>query len=247
MTWVVDTTHEALVADGWTAPAHYLRGLQQACRKHPPPFGAAFYGEQYRAAAADPGWLARSLAGNAGAESLGARKLWELAGRTSDPTIRDLICRHAMDECRHARLYIAMCETLFPDSIDKIVRTQVLAQLPRYTATSQPADLPPYSERQLIDAVVQINLGEIRTRLHQLLLAPVATAYCLPDRQPKLVPLLRSLLADETRHVAYTAQLIAEAMNRGFREFVELTMARRLEQINRLTVAQLGGVEFVDP
>jgi hypothetical protein len=53
--------------------------------------------------------------------------------------------------------------------------------------------------------------------------------------------MLRSLMDDETRHVAYTARILEQAIADGRGELVRRMLVRRLEQFNRLTEREVGG------
>ncbi len=75
-----------------------------------------------------------------------------------------------------------------------------------------------------------MNIGEVRTRIHQLLLRPVITAYCSFGKREKLARILDSLLDDETRHVEYTARLINRAVKQGDSEFVHQGFQTNLAQ-----------------
>jgi hypothetical protein len=61
---------------------------------------------------------AASLVANFEVEGDGARKLWKIAGRAEHQHEAKLVQQHAIDEARHARLYIHMLETVFPGAID---------------------------------------------------------------------------------------------------------------------------------
>jgi len=220
--------------------AGYAASLRAACDAYPPPFGMAWYGEKYREAASNPDWLAMSLVANAAKEGEGAQKLWGLAGRTANYEVAEQIRMHAVDEARHARLYIAMLETAFPDTISEEIRPALLALSPGYSPRDQPPVSPPAADNRVLDELIQMNIGEIRTRIHQLLLRPVLTAYCPPDRRGKLARILDSLLEDETRHIEYTARLIERSIGRGLGEFVHRTMAKRLDEFNQITLGEVG-------
>jgi hypothetical protein len=218
----------------------YGRSLRAAYRRCPPVFGTAWYGDRFRQLAAEPRWLAESLLVNAAKEGRGSRELWTLAGRAGDPVIAEAVRRHALDESRHALMYLAILDLTFPAAVPSARRAGFRALSPRYGAGDRPPARRPARPREMLDALIQMNLGEIRTRINQLLMMPVVRAYCAPVNRPRLSRILRALLGDETRHVRYTAHLIERAIEAGEREFVTTTMRRRLALLNRITLSEIG-------
>lgn len=244
MSVVADVTLEALREHGTERLEKYAASLQAACSNYPPPYGMAWYGDKYRAAASDPNWLAMSLVANAAKEGEGAQKLWGLVSRTADQNVAHQIRMHAVDESRHARLYIVMLETAFPCAVSQELHQDLLNLSPGYSIRDWPSPSRSAPVSHVLDELIQMNIGEIRTRIHQLLLRPVITAYCPPDRQPKLKRTLDSLLEDETRHIEYTARLIEEGFSQGYGDFVCHTMAKRLDEFNQITLREVGELTF---
>lgn len=244
MNAVYDLTIQGLKEKGAKSLEKYAISLQAACEAHPPPFGMAWYGDKYRQVSRDPTWLANSLVSNAAKEGEGSRKLWELAGRTDDLEVAEQIRRHAIDEARHARLYILMIDIAFPDAMDEACRTALNDLSPGYTLRDQPKVQPPSAEAQVLDEIIQMNIGEIRTRIHQLLLRPVIQAHCPSESRNKLKRVLDSLLLDETRHIEYTARLVEQAFTGGYSDFIQRTTSRRLDEFNQITLQEVGGLVF---
>jgi hypothetical protein len=245
MAFVAEDTIQALRAHGTETLPLYEAALRAACTVHPPPFGQAWYGERYRAVASDPVWLASSLVANAEKEAEGARKLWALAGRTPDTDVAEAIRRHAIDESRHALMYIAMCEIVFPEALAGEIAEHAKSLSPRYSYRDFPPNLVKALSELIVDNLIQMNIGEIRTRIHQLLMRPMIVAHCPEDRQDRLMWVLDSLLDDETRHVQYTARLIEKAAQNGRAESVKAMLAARLNDFNAITVAETGAAQFV--
>lgn len=241
MSAVVGLTLRPLPARGTGSLPGYARSLRAACKAAPPPFGMAWYGDRYRELAIEPRWLATSLIDNAAKEGEGSRKLWRLAGRTADPEIAEQIRRHAVDESRHALVYVAMLETAFPGAVGGGVRRTLTDLSPRYRLKDGLPRRRAVSRRRVLDELIQMNIGEIRTRINQLLLAPVITEYCPRHGKRRLSRMLASLMEDETRHIEYTARLIERAIRGGDEAFVHRTMARRMAEFNRITLAEVGG------
>ncbi|WP_081431175.1 hypothetical protein [Moorena bouillonii] len=89
-----------------------------------------------------------------------------------------------------------------------------------------------------------MNIGEIRTRIHQLLLRPMILAHCPKKNHARLTRILNSLLADETKHIEYTAQLIEDFIKKGYSDFVDQTMQKRLAEFNQITLTEVGESTF---
>jgi len=242
MNIVAELTIRALRAghgDDWS---HYQQALIVACTKAPPPFGMKRYGDIYRDAAIDPYWMATSLMTNAHREGEGAGQLWDLAACTSDARVAGHIVQHAIDESRHARAYIAMLDLAFPGAVNEEFHAQLTTLSPGYTRLSprQPHEGSPYAHPITLDELIQMNIAEIRTRVHHLLQRPMLLAHCSPERRDRLERILDVLLADETRHIAYTAALIEEFARDGEAESVKRLMQERLSDFNTITIDDLG-------
>ena len=78
--------------------------------------------------------MAASLIANAEKEGEGSRKLWALSGRIDDPYISECVRKHAIDESRHALLYVAICELVFPGAMEGEVRVFAQSLSPRFAS-----------------------------------------------------------------------------------------------------------------
>jgi hypothetical protein len=244
MDTVADLTLSALRGAGVRGIESYSQSLICACDQHRPPFGMAWYGDQYRSYAKDPHWLAASLVANAEVEGDGARKLWRIAGYAERENESKLVQQHAVDEARHAKLYIYMLDTVFPGAMDQELQAATKAMSPQISMREALTRSAPVSTLRLLDDLVQMNIGEIRTRIHQQLLRPVILAHCPAGERRRIEQALDALLRDETRHIAYTAELIEQQSGRGHEEFIRVTMAKRLAQFNEITLNEVGALIF---
>jgi len=222
----------------------YSNELQEACAEHPPHYGKAWYGEKYRSVAVDPFWMANSLIANAEKEGTGAEGLWTLAARTADADIAEQVRQHAIDEARHSKLYIKMLSIALPDAVSVDLLAELDKLSPGYKQNDFPPKLPKKKPEAVLDELIQMNIGEIRTRINQLLLRPVLTQHCPAEKLRQLERILDSLILDETMHITYTAKLIEKAINAGHGEFVKLTMRRRLAEFNDITLEEVGEAKF---
>ncbi|ATB42183.1 hypothetical protein CYFUS_007660 [Cystobacter fuscus] len=242
---IAELTIEALRASGARGLASYERLLCASFEACAPPFGKRWYGEAYREQAADPSWLARSLVTNAEKEAEGARMLWRMAGLIESPVIAEQVRRHAIDESNHARYYIAMLGLAFPGCAGEDVQAQLDAISPRYSVREHPERGAVTEEPVLtLDALVQMNIGEIRTRVHQLLLYPMLMRHSPPEQHARIKGVLDVITSDETRHIAYTAQAMEAMARDGSEELVRDMLFSRLEQFCVLTMKELEALTF---
>ena len=208
-----------------------------------PPFLLAWYGDRYREFAMNLDWLAHSFVANAEKEAEGARKLAKIAASARGHAFAPRIFAHAKDEARHARMYIAMLKLIFPEALDESSRKQLLASFPVFGALSD-WDEPPRALEAILDDIIQMNIGEIRTRLHQMLLRPVAGAACPKANAGSLLDLLQRIHEDEGRHILYTAQILEEQAREGYAAFIDAVYARRVRDFGEITLREVGVGQF---
>ena len=225
--------------------ARYRGALISACAIAPPPFGTRRYGEIYRTAALDPGWVAETIIKSAEREGDGSTRLWSLASCTDDGEIRGAVKQHAIDEARHARWYLAVLDLVFPGAVERRLRRQLNALSPGYKEDSvlEPVPGSPFAHAVSVDDLVQMNIAEIRTSVNQRLQRPVLRALCHPARIARLDRLLDRLLLDEIRHVAYSARLI-ERLATESQESLDDLMLARIQQFNELTCSEIEDKVF---
>lgn len=237
MNVVAEMTLNALSSRGVSEFPIYERELKSATSKHPPPFGEFWYGERYRSLATDPAWLASSLFANAKKEGEGAMTLWKLAGAIGDKEVSEKVQKHAIDEARHARLYLRLFELVFegtdPDTLSALKK--IAPDL-----SGNPDAQPLRSDEIIYDEIIQMNVGEIRTMIHQRLLMPVLEAWCPPLEYKQVQRVLDGILEDEIRHIAYTADLIEKFGANGNEDFVSRVMEKRLVDFIDYTLKEVG-------
>jgi hypothetical protein len=244
MSFIAEITLDALRAAGAGPLPGYTAALTAAEEAAPPPFAEAWYGQKFRRLAADGRWLAQSLVTNATIEGDGARELWKMAAASSDAAVAQRIKRHALDESRHARLYVTMLRLAFPGVVGDAVAPGLRALSPGYRVSDELPAAEPSSDDALLDDLIQMNLGEIRTRVHQLLLRPVIAAHARGERVAEVGAVLEALLRDETAHILYTAQLIEQACASGRDHWVRRLMAQRLGEFNEITLREVGDDQY---
>jgi hypothetical protein len=241
----MDAVHErtmtALAAQGFAGLDCYSRALESASREVRPLFGRSFYGDIYREAALNPQWLAISLIANAEREGDGATRLWSLAACTPAEDVAAEVRRHGIDESMHSLAYLRILDVVFPGSVEEGFRRQLEGLSPKYGSDQVPVAVAgsAYAHAVTVDDLIQMNIAEIRTRIHHLLQRPMVLGHCPEDRRPLLRMILDRLLADETRHIGYTARLI-EAHARQAPDEVEELLLERMRDFNAVTDDELG-------
>jgi hypothetical protein len=166
----------------------YMTTLRNANGAFPPPYASEQYAADYQRRACDPFWLSSCLVANAVKEAEGARQLAVFAGRIpcERSHIADAVIRHATDEARHARGFLQLLNAVFPEAeLSDRLRSDLQAHLPSPPMTVMVSDRVPYTVGQLIDEISQINIGEIRTRINQLILRPLLLAHAPNDQKTR--------------------------------------------------------------
>lgn len=235
---VAAVAHVALseCAPGEACPA-YLAAVEGAVAAEPPPFGTDAYRDLYRYASANARWMMFSLMRNAQREGQGATDLWSLAACALDGDERQLLKRHAVDESRHAKVYLALLDLSFPDAVDPSFRKEMDSFSPDYALVQEPSPVTgsQYAKDPTIDDFVQMNIAEIRTTIHHLMQREALEEHCPAENLPRAIKILNALLRDELGHVAYTALLCerkAAALGPGG---LARLYGRRLRDFNRIT------------
>ncbi len=225
-----------------TSLDRYTGLLQATFDSDPPPFGTAAYGDHFYAHARHPDWLAGTLAQNAQVEGDGARKLQDLVSRVADPALTNLIWRHAVDESNHARHYESILYLVFPDVVvDPDTAAALHRASPSLRLPDPPAESTPSSDAVIYDELIQMNIGEIRTRIHHCLFTSVLVQIVPETNKDRLARLLDTILADETNHIAYTARLIdSKTADPEWYDWALACFAQRTREFNELTVTQVG-------
>ena len=215
-----------------------------------PLFGRANYERLFVRCASDPDWLALSLSANAVVETQGAVKLLALATEYhSTGQIARSLQRHSLDELRHGnRVYRFLLQRFYPGSeyaelvkndLAGLVQTYADASANALRKNSDSSDSSAEPGLDLLDYIIQISLGEIRTLINTTLLQR-ALILSRPSDRPEIERLFSVLVRDENRHIGYTAAILDHAARRGRREFIQETLKARLADLNEITRAEIG-------
>ena len=221
----------------------YWSAFEQAWLAHPPPYGEAWYGVLFREKAIDLDWLAGIIALNSRKEADGARQLWAFARRICDDDIRPQVRQHAIDEARHAAFYIAMLDLIFPGAFAAQDMARLRSNVPRFDRDDDNLDADHLASTDaIIDEIVQMNIGEVRTLINQMLMRPFVACLTPDENRERALKLIDGLGDDEAVHIEYTARLIEGF---GDRERVAHFAALRLEEFNGITRREVGTAEGV--
>jgi hypothetical protein len=224
----------------------YFKALEKALREEPPPFGMKAYSDIYRRASEDAKWMAISLITAAEREGDGAKRLWSLAACSVNEEEQRLLKRHAVDESKHALLYLALLDLSFPNAVESSFHSELRKLSPGYTI-EQPlfaVEGSPYSRAPSVDDFLQMNIAEIRTTIHQAMQRQALNKHCPANNLPRLTRILDSLRRDELSHVAYTAVLIERKAYGVEQSRVSNLFCKRFRDFNDITTQELGDKIF---
>jgi hypothetical protein len=186
-----------------------------------------------------PGWLPQVVLANAAVESDGSAKLlklWQAVDYNRE--VEAEVLGHANDESRHSRVFLKLARHAFPRTVDAETTDELARTLPDVRRREHEKASSRLAEDDLIDHLVQMNIGEIRTRLHMHLLAPAVASYAPDEATPKVERILTSLVRDEVRHIGYTARLMESWAEGGAAQYVRRLYDRRLRDFDAITIEQ---------
>lgn len=219
---------------------HYTDSLKKAFLETEPVFTRPRYSEFFWHCASNiPGWLPWILLANAQAESEGSAKLLSLwKDLDYNQEVETKILAHAKDESRHSRLFLQLTGRAFPRAVSASDIDQLAQTLPDVRKQNHQKSTTRVPENILIDHMVQMNIGEIRTRLHMMLLAPAIYAFSPTSEKETVKRILEGLLRDEVRHIGYTACLMEAWANAGARGLLNQLYSERLHDFHLITIQQ---------
>jgi len=218
----------------------YSDSLTNAFESVKPIFTSPRYAEFFwHCATSVPGWIPQVVLGNAAKESEGSEKLFRIWQQVDyNREVEEAVLRHAKDESRHSRLFLELTRIAFPDSPVCTDIGRLDRELPDVRKREGRKCLPRLDENQLIDSLVQINIGEIRTRIHVLFFAPVIHELAPRESRERVKNILFGLVHDEVRHIGYTATLMERWARTGDRQRIHDLYRSRLAEFSRITVAE---------
>jgi hypothetical protein len=191
----------------------------------------------FHCASTVPGWIQRVILANGKGESEGSESLLTLwQSITYNDFVAGEVMAHAKDESRHSRMFINLTQLAFPHFMTAEGLHQYASTLPDVRTMKHIKGITAIPENHLIDHLVQMNIGEIRTRLHMHLFAPIIWFLTPEESKPSVQNQLQVLAADEMRHIGYTARLMETWAEDGNAELIEKLYLGRLNTFNKITV-----------
>jgi hypothetical protein len=147
---------------------HYSDCLRSAFDGEEPVFVRQRYGDFFwHCATTVPGWLFQVVLANAHAESDGSAKLLKLwRGVSTNKRVERQVLRHARDEAGHSRIFVELAHQVFPTLLSRSAARKVKRSLTSASPLSIEKATTPLDEDTVIDHLIQMNVGEIRTRAH---------------------------------------------------------------------------------
>lgn len=219
---------------------HYSACLHAAFKATEPVFIRQRYGDFFwHCATTVPGWLGQVVLANADAESDGSAKLlrlWQRIG--SNEKVSREVLTHAKDEAGHSRLFVELTGAAFPGCLPRRVIHALKRRLTKINDDALTKSVEAYDEITVVDHLVQMNIGEIRTRAHMHLLGPAVLAAAPDDKADWVEVTLQRLGGDEVRHIGYTARLMEQWCREGLTSTIRDLYIRRLREFHQITIQQ---------
>lgn len=220
---------------------YYSCFLREAFEAVQPVFMRKRYAEFFwNCSTSVPGYIERVIENSSVGEAEGSVKLFELwRGVDYNKQVANQILRHALDEARHSGIFLRLTNTVFPEFLtgdDIALRKSNLPDTKALQRKDVSDNITRVPEHHLIDHLVQMNIGEIRTRLHMHLFAPILYNLAPDAKRQQVRGWLSGLVNDELRHIAYTALLMEQWAEDGNAKLIGSLYRSRLAIFNHITV-----------
>ena len=186
-----------------------------------------------------PNYIQEVVVANADAESHGSEGLFDLWTKVRGiPEIDSGVRSHFLDEARHSRLFLHLTNLTFPEYFDE--GTLAAKKDALFNPTKYVEDIPSSnaSIAYIIDNLVQMNIGEIRTRAHMYMIGPVLTALAPKENREKVDGILAGLVYDEVTHIGYTAKIMNSLCQSSHKKLVFDLYEQRVRDFNVFTLEQ---------
>lgn len=219
---------------------HYTVILKDSFKAIEPVFTKPKYVDFFwQCATTVPGWIAEVVLANADAESQGSKKLLDLWKSTKiSKEIEDSILFHARDESRHSHLFVKLVSIAFPEANSNGELLKIRNGLTKINNRDLIKDENSVTDDILLDHLIQMNMGEIRTLIHMHFLGPVIFALTPKESKDKVYTILQGLAKDEVVHIGYTSKLIEDwCIDKNF-DLAKQVYHDRLKDFHKLTVSQ---------
>lgn len=216
----------------------YSTCLRAAFSEITPVFNKENYADFYLKCSSEvPAWIPSNILANAKKESDGSELLYEFWRRIrGDEILEKDVMYHIKDEIRHSKLFIKLTEWAFPQVAEQPYIRDVYDKLFSLDESLAVKHEFFFDCSAIIDHLVQMNLGEIRTRVHISMIAPLISAFTPLENKQKVERLLTSLIDDETAHIAYTAKHLERLCPSIGVEELQKLFVRRLRDLHDYTI-----------
>ncbi len=232
---------ENLQSDKNESFSQYYAALRNACEFNPPPYGENWFGKEYRRMSRDPSWFANLLISDADLEGYSSKQLWIYANSVSDSKMSQDLKLHAIDEARHSKIFGKLLFLIFPSSATNELSEKLKEMSPSLSLKdidNSGSNIVDMSHQEILNSLILINLFEIKALVLQRLLQPTLFAYGNSELNPRIQRSTNSLIADEIRHVSYTAGYLESAIKTGHRDYIFSAMSEFQKYLNHITLEQ---------
>ena len=157
------------------------------------------------------------------------------------PDAENWVIAHAKDESRHSRLFIKLIKLTFPHFFTDQALRDVRNSLSVIGKDQMRKQETRIDDDVFMQGLMQVNMGEIRTRLHMHLLSPIFYNMTPKENQAEVGRLLEGLEQDEVRHIAYTVEILETWAKNGGAKRMREVYKDRLHAFHRRTIRETEG------
>lgn len=154
----------------------------------------------------DSVWLGRLFSDHSVRERIGAEALLAVSERLTAVRVQALMRQHGLDEARHAEIFLALARLFPPVDLDAD-RQAAIAALKAETSAVLAGEKFSFHE-----FLADTHVSEVDSLHH---LTALKAALTTRHADPRILPALETLIADEMFHVFYTARLLVIAFESG--------------------------------
>jgi hypothetical protein len=222
----------------------FIKHAFAACQ---PVFAKDSFSKKYSELARNGEWFANSLVANACLEGYGAEQIWAFSNKLDNDVYASRVRKHSLDESRHSTMFITMLGLTFPSAVEQIdeeTKSRIRTMQPHYSKNAHPPIFkPPPNERlfeiESISQLVQVHITEIRALVLQYMVRDALLKHAPEKNIKRLLKMSDSLISDEARHIAYSAEIF-EDYSLNNKDFFFSVFEKHLADFNDLTQEELA-------
>lgn len=220
---------------------YYDHAIKYASETCPPPYGMHWFGDEFRRLGRNNTWLANLLVSDSDMEGYSAGRLWQYAQTIQDSATAHGMQVHAKDEAIHSKIFAKMLYLAFPSVKSEELTTQLAGYSPELKKFIDPSiELPPPSYEELLNSMILVNLYEIKALVLGKLLTPLVLAHTPAESRSLVQKMMKRILADEAKHILYSADYIETACREGYGDFVLSAIKEFQGTLNLVTETDLA-------